>query len=225
MNTRRDCTRFIGGAGGISARAALGDMGCHVMDPIVSALKLQAPKTVSAKGPKPLAESGPLWCEVEYEFAGTPFTEETVKLTWYEAGRQPDRSLFKAPDDWKGSKNGVLFIGAKGNLFVGFPEDVELFPRGDYSATVIPRPEADNHYAQWTDAILNNEQPSCPFAYSGPLTETVLLGNVAYRAQQRLQWNSKLLRCEQPDAESAELGESVDSPRLSQRIRGRGAVM
>ena len=182
---------------------ALGDMGCHVMDPIISALELPAPQKVSAQGPPPMAASGPLWCEVEYEFPGTKHTTETLKLTWYEAGRQPDRKLFKAPDNWAGSKNGVLFIGSKGNLFVGFPEDVALFPAGDFANTKIPRPAANNHYSQWTDAILAGQQPSCPFAYSGPLTETVLLGNVAYRSGQTLVWNSETLKCEQADANVA----------------------
>ena len=182
---------------------ALGDMGCHIMDPIVSALRLGPPRKVSAQGPPPLAESGPLWCEATYEFPGNDLTTDTMQLTWYEAGRQPPRELFKAPKDWPGSKNGVLLIGSKGNLFVGFPEDVQLFPLGDFQDTKIPRPPADNHYQQWTDAILAGKQPSCPFAYSGPLTETVLLGNVAYRSGQTLIWNSEQGRCEQENAEAA----------------------
>ena len=97
----------------------------------------------------------------------------------------------------------MLLIGAKGNLFVGFPEDVQLFPHGDFADTKIPRPPADNHYSQWTEAIVNQQQPSCPFAYSGPLTETVLLGNVAFRRQQTLQWNSEKMRCEQAEADGA----------------------
>ena len=75
---------------------------------------------------------------------------------------------------------------------------------GDFADTKIPRPQADNHYAQWTDAVVNDRQPSCPFSYSGPLTETVLLGNVAYRSGQTLIWNSQELLCEQPAAAAAQ---------------------
>ena len=174
--------------------SALGDMGCHILDPVVSALRLGPPRTVWAEGPAPHPECGPLWCVVHYEFPGTQHTTENLKLTWYEAGRQPPRALFKAPADWKGSKNGVLFIGQRGNLFVGFPELPELFPRGEFSNYKLPEFSDHNHYREWTSAIVNNTATSCPFSYSGPLTETVLLGNTAYRSGHKIEWDSEHLR-------------------------------
>lgn len=170
---------------------ALGDMGCHIFDPVFSALKLGAPKTVSAKGPEPDKESGPLWCEVTYTFGSTAFANEDCKVVWYEAGRQPAKELSLAPKDWPGSKNGVLFIGEKGNVFVGFPENAELFPRADFANHDMPANKEDNHYQQWTEAIKGNGKTSCPFSYAGPMTEAVLLGNVAYRCGQSLTWNAK----------------------------------
>lgn len=172
---------------------ALGDMGCHILDPVVNALQLGPPQTVTAEGPAPHPESGPLWCIVHYTFPGTEQTTDTLQLTWYEAGRQPPRELFGAPEDWPGSKNGVLYIGEKGNLFVGFPEMPELFPRGEFSDHTWPDLEDHNHYTEWTAAITEGKQPSCPFSYSGPLTETVLLGNVAYRSQTTIDWDSENL--------------------------------
>ncbi len=172
---------------------ALGDMGCHLMDPIIHALQLGPPKSVRAEGPPPHAESGPLWCIVHYEFPGAPRTTDSVAVTWYEAGKQPPREIFKAPDDWKGSANGVLFLGAKGNLFVGFPEPAQLFPVEDFAGYEMPRPSEKNHYTQWTSAILGQGSTSCPFSYSGPLTETVLLGNVAYRTGKTIDWDSENL--------------------------------
>lgn len=173
---------------------ALGDMGCHLIDPIVNALELGPPQTISAEGPEPHPESGPLWCIVNYEFAGNQRTTDTLKMTWYEAGKQPPAELFKAPKDWPGSKNGVLFVGEKGNLFVGFPEMPELFPKGDFADYKLPEFKDDNHYTQWTSAILGNGKTSCPFSYSGPLTETVLLGNVAYRSGTTVHWDSENLQ-------------------------------
>lgn len=175
---------------------ALGDMGCHILDPVVNALELGPPWTVSAEGPPPDAESGPLWCVVHYEFPGTAHTTESLKVTWYEAGKQPPREIFLAPADWKGSLNGVLYVGEKGNLFVGFPEMPELFPQGAFPADAIPKIEDHNHYTEWTDAIAGRGKTSCPFSYSGPLTETVLLGNVAYRSGQAIRWNSEKLEVE-----------------------------
>src|SRR5690606_32957385 len=132
----------------------------------------------------------PLWCIVNYTFPGTKHTAETLKLTWYEAGKQPPKELFKAPADWPGSQNGVLYVGEKGNLFVGFPEMPELFPKGDFADYKWPDLEANNHNTEWPPAIAEGKPTACPFAYSGPLTETVLLGNVAYRAGATVEWDS-----------------------------------
>ncbi|MEW4530837.1 Gfo/Idh/MocA family oxidoreductase [Maioricimonas sp. JC845] len=173
---------------------ALGDMGCHILDPVVNALELPAPKMIRAEGPPPHPESGPLWCIVNYEFPGTAHTTDTLKLTWYEAGKQPPREIFKAPEGWAGSKNGVLFVGEKGNLFVGFPEMPELFPKEDFADHKWPEFENHNHYTEWTSAIVGDGKTGCPFSYSGPLTETVLLGNVAYRSGAPVEWDSKNLK-------------------------------
>jgi len=181
---------------------ALGDMGCHIMDPIVNALELGPPSTVHAEGEPLLPESGPTSCRVKYEFPGTAHTTDIVSLTWYEAGEQPPREIFLAPKDWKGSLNGILFRGSKGNLFVGFPEMPELFPKEDFAKHEWPQVEDHNHYQEWTNAIATGAKTSCPFSYSGPLTETVLLGNVAFRTGQAIQWNSKDLKAEgQPGAD------------------------
>lgn len=185
---------------------ALGDMGCHILDPVVNALELGPPRKVSAEGPPPDPESGPTSCLVRYEFPGTKHTTDTLPVTWYEAGLQPPREIFLAPADWKGSQNGVLYIGEKGNLFVGFPEMPRLFPAGDFSPQALPQAEDHNHYTEWTNAIAERGETSCPFSYSGPLTETVLLGNVAYRSGQPIVWNSEKL-------------EVVDQPQASALLR------
>ena len=170
-----------------------GDMGCHLIDPVVNALRLGPPTKVSAEGPPVHAESGPSWCEIDYTFAGTELTTESLTVRWYEAGRQPDAALFQAPGDWTGSLNGLLFIGEKGNLFVGFPEMPELFPKekfADYQWADLPD---HNHYQEWVSAIRESRPASTPFSYAGPLTETVLLGNVAYRSGSMIEWDSKNL--------------------------------
>jgi predicted dehydrogenase len=181
---------------------ALGDMGCHIFDPVFSALNLGSPKTVSAKGPTPDTESGPLWCEVTYTFPKTKFAADDCKVVWYEAGRQPPREIMKAPKDWAGSKNGVLFVGERGNVFVGFPEKAELFPVADFANHKMPENVENNHYQQWTEAIKGNGKTSCPFSYAGPMTESVLLGNVAFRSQTELKWNAETMTTGNRSADS-----------------------
>ena len=55
-----------------------------------------------------------------------------------------------------------------------------------------PEPE-DNHYLQWTEACKGQGTTVTPFAYAGPMTETVLLGNLAVRLQQPIEWDSAAL--------------------------------
>jgi len=172
---------------------ALGDMGCHLMDPVFTALELTAPTTVRAEGPPPHPESGPLWCQVEYDFPGTDYTTDHLKLVWYEAGRQPPRERIMAPKQWPGSKNGVLFVGERGNVFTGFPDRTMLFPVGEFAKTKMPQNEEGNHYTEWTGAILGRGRTACPFSYAGPLTEAVLLGNVAFRFGKMLHWDAPKL--------------------------------
>ena len=172
---------------------ALGDMGCHLLDPVFSALKLGPPKTVMADGPQPDPDSGPEWCQVTYTFGQTAYTTGDCQVVWYEAGRQPPRELIQAPEDWPGTANGVLFVGEQGNVFVGFPEAAELFPKSDFANHAMPDLQDENHYQQWTEAIKGNGTTSCPFSYAGPMTEAVLLGNVAFRSGQKLHWDSQKL--------------------------------
>lgn len=180
-----------------------GDMACHILDPVFTALQLEAPTLVQATGPEPDSDSGPEWCEVKYTFDGTSRTSESLTVTWYEAGRKPDRALFKAPDDWAGSDNGILFVGEKGNLFVGFPEPPQLFPAGDFADYQMPNHAEDNHYTQWTQAILGEGKTCCPFEFAGPLTEAVLLGNVAFRTKREVIWDARLMMARGNEAAEA----------------------
>jgi len=183
----------------------VGDMACHIFDPMVAALGLGAPSKVRAEGPPPHPESGPEWLLAHYEFPGTEWTAERLAVTWYEAGRRPPRELFEAPEDWPGSKNGLLFVGEEGRLFVGFPEMPEIFPAerfADYKWADLPD---HNHYLEWTDAIRGSGTTVAPFSYSGPLTETALLGNVAYRVGAEIEWDAASLHATNHEAANAYL--------------------
>ena len=175
---------------------ALGDMGCHLIDPAINALELGPPSTVRAEGTDPLPESAPRWSIVHYEFPGTRYTTPTLPLTWYEAGMRPPRQLYGAPDDWPGWANGNLLIGEKGNLLMAGGQRPILFPLERFADYVFPTQPDESHYTQWVNAILGKDTASTDFSYSGPLTETVLLGNVAFRTGKKLKWDSANLKAD-----------------------------
>lgn len=100
----------------------LGDMGCYLMDLIINVFELGLFLKVFVEGLEFYFESGLLWCVVDYLFLGMKWIEELLKFIWYEVGRMLDFSFLKVFVDWFGLKNGVFFVGVKGNFFVGFFE-------------------------------------------------------------------------------------------------------
>ncbi len=176
---------------------ALGDMGCHIIDPAVWSLQLGAPLRVWSDGPAPNNETFPKWEIIHYEFAQTPFTAgETVRMTWYDGGQQPARELVPLPESQDVPDNGVLLIGEKGVLLCPHGGNPVLLPEeqfADYKIELVP---ASDHYMQWTNACKGTDKTTSHFDYAGPLTETVLLGTIAIRFPgQKLEWNSADLQC------------------------------
>ena len=172
---------------------AMGDMGCHGMDPVVSSLELGAPLKVSAECSGLNDDTGPAWSVQHHEFAGTAHTTERFHMTWYDGGKRPPAELFGEGKyhEWL---NGVLFLGDKGSLVVDYENLPVLLPTGKFADHKIVAEPEDNHYQQWTEACKGNGKTSTPFSYSGPLTETVLLGNVAIRTGKTIEWDSENLK-------------------------------
>jgi hypothetical protein len=111
-------------------------------------------------------------------------------MTWYDGGKRPTADVLSAAKctDWA---NGVLFVGDEGQLAVDYDNLPHLLPEEKFADYGIEPEPADNHYLQWTEACKGIGKPSTPFAYSGPMTETVLLGNVAVRLGRPIEWNSQ----------------------------------
>lgn len=167
----------------------LSDMACHHMDLPFWALDLDHPTTVEARGPEVHPESAPRTCEVTYTF-GARGERSPVKLTWYHGGPRP--RLFKegALPRWN---DGTLFVGDKGMIIADYNRHV-LLPESDFKDHKRPEqsiPRSIGHHKEWTEAIKGNGTPTCRFDYSGKLTETVLLGNVAFRAGEKLEWDAR----------------------------------
>lgn len=183
---------------------ALADFGCHFMDLPHWALGLRVPISAEvADGPPLHAESTPPWLIIRYQYPARA-TLPAVTLTWYHGGKHPEPPVLSAElgEKWKGG--GVLFVGKKGTLLADYSNHI-LLPEKDFESFVPPKPsipDSIGHHAEWIEACKTGGSTTCNFDYSGALTEAALLGNVAYRAGQKIEWDSAHLRaknCPQAD--------------------------
>jgi predicted dehydrogenase len=171
---------------------ALADMACHYMDLPFWALRLRHPDTVRAEGPPVHAASAGRNLTIHYTFPARG-SLPAVTLTWYDGSKRPAILKERHLPPWD---NGVLFVGDTGMLMADYGRH-QLFPEKDFAGFVAPEPylpESVGHYKEWVEACKIGGPTTCAFDYSGPLTEAVLLGNVAYRLGKPLTWDAQALR-------------------------------
>ncbi len=178
---------------------ALGDMACHTMNLPNMALQLGAPSTIVAdvdpKGSTHLRETPPMGCTVTYEFPARG-KMPACRLLWYER-RLPPRDLFMGH---KPSGSGILMVGSKGTMYSDhdYGGSWRLLPEAAFKGYQAPKPTLPNspgHHAEWLRACKGGPPAMSNFAYAGPFTEMVLLGNVAMRVGKRLTWDAQKLCC------------------------------
>ena len=199
---------------------SLGDLGCHILDAAFWALKLKYPSSVEAcistywhdlwKKTDPRNETYPRSTIVRYQFParqGLP----PVRLTWWDGGMMPPRPEGLEPDEELGdSDGGLVFLGDKGILICGcygrsprvFPESrMKELPKTPQTIARIPG-GLDGHEKDWVRACKGGAPASSNFDYSGPLSEMVLMGNLAVRFPNRpLLWDGENMKVtNHPDA-------------------------
>jgi predicted dehydrogenase len=179
---------------------ALGDMGCHIIDTPFWALDLKYPVAVEAISTPVNSESAPVASIVTYEFPARG-NMPAVKLVWYDGKLRPTRPA-ELEDGRDLTDNGVLFIGDKGKMLFPHGASPRLIPdsktrefaRPEKSIKRIPGGEG-GHEMDWVRACKEGgDAPSSNFDYAGPLTETVVMGNLAIRAQKRLTWDGENMK-------------------------------
>jgi hypothetical protein len=156
------------------------------------ALKLPHPSTVEAQGPPVHPETTPAWLIVRYQF---PARDQMppVEVTWYDGGKRP--ALITEGRLGLNWKNGVLFVGDKGYLIADYNRH-RLLPERDFEGFEAPARwigASQGHYEEWIEACKYGGPTTCNFDYAGALTETVLLGNVAFRTGKQLEWDARNL--------------------------------
>lgn len=158
---------------------SLGDIGCHSMDPIFRALKLKYPTTVQAVSTLVNEETYPSGSIVKYEFAERE-NMPAVTLTWYDGGLRP-MMLKDMEEGMKMGSGGTLYVGDKGVIL-----DDKILPkslRESYTPPVPSIPSSPGHEEEWIRACKGGPAAGSDFEWAGPLTETVLLGNVCLRPE------------------------------------------
>lgn len=173
----------------------LGDMACHIIDPIFWALELDAPMRVEAEGepavnPEGFAEQ----LTVRYSFPARG-DRPAVLLYWHHGSRRPN---VKLPAGLSLPNQGQLLVGDKGMMLGKHSSGlVALLPEEKFRDFEGPDPflrVSPGHHQEWIEACKTGGPTGSRFAYAGPLTETVLLGNLAHRVGKELEWDSKQLK-------------------------------
>ena len=184
---------------------ALGDMGCHIIDPVVWALELGPPNSVSYSGPKPNTETFPKTEVLTYRFPGTKHTAgDELTMQWHDGGKRPSSEGTHLPGDGAIPSQGSMFIGTEGTLVCAHHAMPKLYPDEKFAGTELPRADGVDHYGNWIDGIRTGKAPGSNFAYAGPMTETVLLGVIASRVGEgKLLWDAEKLRFTDSEAASA----------------------
>ncbi len=172
---------------------ALGDMACHIIDFPFWALKLGHPDAVEASSVGMTDETYPLGSMVTFHFPareGMP----AVKLIWWDGGLKPPRPPELEPGRQMGDRSGgVIFNGDSGKIMCScYARDACLIPQSwmdsyDHPAPSLPR--SIGHREEWLEAVRGGQQAMSNFGYAGPLTEVILLGCVAIRMNDRLEWD------------------------------------
>lgn len=186
---------------------ALGDMACHTVNMPFMGLGLRDPVSVVATTAGHNHDSYPAWSKIVFEFPAND-KRPAVKLFWYDGGQQPDdetqasvKALLreqeekaaaeaakkdagkkggKKPAKKQGRKSGCLVVGDKGQLYSPDDYGSQYFLLGGATQPEVDFVKSPGHFAEWVRAIKGGEPAMSNFPnYAGPLTETILLGNLA----------------------------------------------
>ena len=181
---------------------ALGDMGCHIIDPAFKTVGLGYPSEVECSvanlyekmwNASYHPESFPAASTLKLKFPGKNGKKD-VLLHWMDGGIMPERPEELSPEEKMGDNGGgAIIVGTKGKMMCStYGNNPQLLPTTRTSQNVLPETIArvpEGHYVQWVNACIagyGKKETSSPFEYAGPLTETILMGNLALRA-----WNVK----------------------------------
>jgi predicted dehydrogenase len=181
----------------------LGDMGCHLFDPIFSGLELAHPISVRSEGPKPNAWNWALNGKVEYRFPGNTRTaSEVLPVTWYDGSAKPPAELAALTEGDGLPETGSLFIGTEGVMALPHYSRPMLYPDAKFKDYKYPEVGQANHWEEFVQACQGQGKTSADFNYSGPLSEAILLGCIAsHFPHTTMEWDARRMRTNLPEAD------------------------
>jgi predicted dehydrogenase len=183
---------------------ALGDIGCHSIDPVFRALKLGHPTSVEASCTLVNKETYPVASMVRYEFPARG-DMPPVKVTWYDGGLRPPRPE-ELEDGQEMGTGGTLFIGDKGKM-LGY----RLIPASrmkEYGKPPQKIARSPGHFEEWIGACKGGKPAGSNFDHAGLLAQVVLLGNVALRVELREKLTRARLSWDGPNMKITNLPEA-----------------
>jgi predicted dehydrogenase len=185
---------------------ALGDMACHTCNLPFMALNMRDPTSVEAECPEHDGDSYPPRSKIKFEFPKLG-NRAAFTMHWYDGGNVPPRELFsgvtlKTKND-EGKElpppcpSGVILIGNKAKMYAAgdyAEKGVQIV--GDVKEMDVDYPRSPGHEKEWFIAMRDSKKPAMSnFAnYAGPLTETILLGNLAIYKRGRVEWDPVQLK-------------------------------
>ena len=192
---------------------ALGDMGEYGFDTIMRALNLGIPDVIDASSTQHFPESYPVASAVRFRYPKTDQRGE-VLLNWFDGGIRPGRPRELPLDASLSVDNeGVLYTGETGKLLTAFmgqsarlltpdgklSDAVPLVPKGHQEPFIVGRPElgvsataADaEHYLEWVRACHGGPPSRANYSFERPIVEALMLGCIATRTRELLEWDSE----------------------------------
>lgn len=200
---------------------AIGDFGCHILDPVYTALKITGPTDDYFADHSGMNDE--VWpAQTTYSFTvpGTEYTAgDRLKITWNDGGRRPSKKGSHLPANEELPPSGSLLIGEKGSLVIPHVQAPRLYFEDGKMNQEYEMAEDLDHYHGWIDGCILDEQPSDDFQYGGRLTETILLATVALRfPKETLKWDyEKMEFTNKPEANkwlTRDYREGWDLPKL-----------
>lgn len=173
---------------------ALGDFGCHIFDPVFTALEIKdGPIDLVAGHSGMNNEVWPAQTNVKYTFGGTNHTAgKTIPISWDDGGALPSTGGSHVPSEIGLPRSGSILIGETGTMVIPHVGAPRVYFAKDAKQRDFETLESLNHYHGWVDGCISGQQPTDGFEYGGNLTEAVLLGNIGVRYKsQKLEWDSE----------------------------------